>query len=52
VSQCLWWRPGEEISLNQLRIRKTLARETEGSFVNIKADERTIGGGNRRENAS
>jgi len=52
VPQCLWWRPGKEIRLNQLCAWKTLARKAESSVIKIKADERTISGGNRGENAT
>ena len=52
MPQSLWWRPGEQIRLNQLSTRKTLAREAEGRVIKIKTDERTISGGNRSENAT
>ena len=52
MPQSLWWRPGEQIRLNQLYLWKTLAREAEGRVIKIKADECTISGGNRSENAT
>jgi hypothetical protein len=52
VLQFVWWRPGEQIRLNQLSTRKTLAREAESGTIKIKTDERTISGANRGENAT
>lgn len=52
MPQCLWWRPGEQIRLNQLYLWKTLAREAESGIIKIKTHERTISGGNRGENAA
>ena len=52
MPQCLWWRPGEQIRLNQLCTWKTLARKAESGIIKIKTDERTISGAKRGEDAT